>query len=421
VSAAPETSILLEHLFRHEAGRIAAHLTRLLGPAHLDLAEETVQEAMLRALQTWPHQGLPENPSAWLFRVAQNIAIDAVRRNRLIGQKTEAVVAEIHRSAKAAFADPDFEEQLRDDELRMIFMCCHPGIPRDASVALSLKIAGGFSVREIARAFLADEQTIAQRLVRAKRQIRDQALTLDMPRGPELQARLDSVLEVIYFTFNEGYAAHEGEDLIRRDLCLEALRLGRRIASSSIATPAVHALVAVMAFHAARLPARMDEAGDLILLQDQDRARWDWRLIAMGFHHFDQSICGDQVSEYHVQAAIAATHARADCMESIDWPMILELYDQLFAINASSIVALNRAVAIAKVRGAEEALAAIVPLENDPKLRDYYLYLAVRGHLLMSLDRRAEAADCFRDALQRRCSDPERRFLQRKLGECEAD
>jgi RNA polymerase sigma-70 factor, ECF subfamily len=421
VSDAPETSILLEHLFRHEAGRIVAHLTRLLGPAHLDLAEETVQEAMLRALQAWPYQGLPENPSAWLFRVAQNIAIDAVRRNRLIGQKTDAVVAEIRRSKDVAFADPDFEEQLRDDELRMIFMCCHPEIPRDASVALSLKIAGGFSVREIARAFLADEQTIAQRLVRAKRQIRDQALTLDMPRGPELQERLDSVLEVLYFTFNEGYAAHEGEDLIRRDLCLEALRLGRRIASSSIATPAVHALVAVMAFHAARLPARMDEAGDLILLQDQDRARWDRRLIAMGFHHFDQSICGDQVSEYHVQAAIAATHARADSMESIHWPMILELYDQLFAMNASPVIALNRAVAIAKVRGAEEALAAIAPFENDRKLRDYYLFLAVRGHLLMALERRAEAADCFRDALHRRCSDPERRFLQRKLTECEPD
>lgn len=398
---------------------MVAHLTRVLGPAHLDLAEETVQEAMLKALQTWPYQGLPENPSAWLFRVAQNSAIDAVRRNRLIGQKTDAVVAEIHRSTRIEFADPDFEEQLRDDELRIIFMCCHPEIPRDASVALSLKIAGGFSVREIARAFLADEQTIAQRLVRAKRQIREQALTLEMPRGIELQHRLDSVLEAVYFIFNEGYAAHEGEDLIRQDLCVEALRLGRRIASSSITTPAVHALVAVMAFHAARLPARTDEAGELILLEDQDRSRWDQRLTAMGFHHFDRSICGEQVSEYHVQAAIAATHARADTMESIDWPIVLELYDQLFAMNASPIVALNRAVAIAKVRGPEEALATIVPLENDPKLRDYYLYLAVRGHLLLDLGRRADAAECFRSALQRRCSDPERRFLQRKLRECE--
>ncbi len=419
MSANPETAVLLEHLFRYEAGRIVAHLTRLLGPAHLDIAEETMQEAMLKALQTWPYQGLPENPSAWLFRVAHNSAIDAVRKNSLLSRKADALVAEIQRSTTIAFEDSDFEEQLRDDELRMIFMCCHPEIPRDASIALSLKIAGGFSVREIARAFLSDEPTVAQRLVRAKRQIRERALALEMPKGPELQKRLDSVLEVVYFIFNEGYAAHEGEDLIRQDLCFEALRLGRTIASSSIATPAVEALVAVMSFQAARLPARTDEAGDLILLEDQDRSRWKQQLVASGFHYFDRSIRGDQISEYHVQAAIAATHARADRIESVDWPIILELYDQLFAMNASPVVALNRAVAIAKVRGAEEALAAIAPLANDRKLRDYYLYLAVRGHLLLALDRPAEAGECFRDALKCRCSEPERRFLQRKLAKCE--
>jgi RNA polymerase sigma-70 factor (ECF subfamily) len=419
VTPGPETAVLLEHLFRHEAGRIVSHLARLLGPANLDIAEETIQEAMLKALQTWPYQGLPENPSAWLFRVAHNHAIDAVRKNSLLSRKADALIADIQRSNSAAFEEPDFEEQLRDDELRMIFMCCHPEISREASVALSLKIAGGFSVREIARAFLSDETAIAQRLVRAKRQIRERALALDMPKGAELQKRLDSVLEVLYFIFNEGYAAHEGEDLIRQDLCVEALRLGRRIASSSIATPPVHALVSVMAFQAARLPARTDEAGDLILLEDQDRTRWNQQLTALGFRHFDRSICGDQISEYHVQAAIAATHARADRMEAIDWPLILELYDQLFAMNPSPIVALNRAVAIAKVRGAEEGLAAIAPFANDRKLRDYYLYLAVRGHLLLALDRRAEAADCFRNALKCRCSEPERRFLQRKLAACE--
>jgi RNA polymerase sigma-70 factor, ECF subfamily len=254
----------------------------------------------------------------------------------------------------------------------MIFMCCHPEIPRDARVALSLKTVGGFGVREIARAFLADDAAIAQRLVRAKRQIRDGRLTLDMPRGPELKQRLDSVLEVVYFMFNEGYAAHAGEDLIRQDLCLEALRLGRLVAASSIAEPRVDALVALMALEAARLPARVDESGDLILLEHQDRSRWDQRLIALGFHHFDRSISGDEVSEYHVQAAIAATHARAVDPQSRDWPMILDLYDQLLALNRSPVVALNRAVAVEKVRGPAEALAAIEPLESDPKLRDYY-------------------------------------------------
>jgi RNA polymerase sigma-70 factor (ECF subfamily) len=412
--------VLLEHLFRHQAGRMVAHLTRLLGPAHLELAEETVQEAMLRALQTWPYQGVPENAAAWLFRVAHNIAIDAVRRNRTLGVKTDAIVAELSHSAGAVPEDPDLEEQLRDDELRMIFMCCHPEIPRDARVALSLKIVGGFGVREIARAFLADDAAIAQRLVRAKRQVRDRRLTLDMPRGPELKQRLDSVLEVIYFMFNEGYAAHAGEDLIRQDLCVEALRLGRLVAASSIAEPRADALVALMALEAARLPARVDESGDLILLESQDRSRWDEGLMALGFRYFDRSISGQEVSEYHVQAAIAATHARAADPQTRDWAVILDLYDQLLALNGSPVVALNRAVAVAKVRGAAEALAETEPLANDPKLRGYYLLLAVRGHLLLELGRLREAAASFRAALDCPCSDPERRFLRRKLQDCGA-
>src|SRR5689334_10233216 len=228
---------MLEHLFRHQAGRMVAHLARLLGAAHLDLAEESVQETMLRALQTWPSQGVPENPAAWLFRVAHNQAIDAVRRNQLLGDKREAIVAELTRSAQAEPDDPGVEEQLRDDELRMIFMCCHPALARDASVALSLKTVGGFSVREIARAFLADDAAIAQRLVRVKREIRDRRLTLEMPHASELTCRLDSVLDVVYLMFNEGYTSHEGESLIRQDLCFEALRLARLVAASSIATP----------------------------------------------------------------------------------------------------------------------------------------------------------------------------------------
>lgn len=362
---------------------------------------------MLRALQTWPNQGAPENAPAWLFRVAHNAAIDAVRRERIGGKKSAELAAVLSQSAEITPGDPNVEEQLRDDELRLVFMCCHPAISRDARIVLSLKIAGGFNVREIARAFLAADEAIAQRLVRARRQIRDQYLTLEMPHGTELTERLDSVTEVIYFMFNEGYAAHEGEDLIRTDLCFEALRLGHLIATSSIAVPRVHALMALMALQAARLPARTDEAGDLVLLEDQDRTRWDQQLIAIGFHHFDRSIAGGEVSEYHVQAAIAAAHVR----DPVDWPMILDLYDQLFAMNASPVVALNRAVAIARVRGAAEALASIEKLQ----LPGYYLLLAVRGHLLLDLGRRAEAIACFNEALECRCSEPERRFLRRKI------
>ncbi len=417
MNALDDTSPLLEHLFRHQAGRITARLVRLLGPVNFALAEEAVQEALVRALQTWPYEGAPGNPAGWLFRVAHHIAIDAVRRDRTFAAKTDSVVAELTRSASQAIADPDAGE-LRDDELRMIFMCCHPALAREASVALSLKTAGGFSTREIARAFLADERAIAQRLVRAKRQIRDAQLTLDMPAAPELAARVDAVIEVLYLMFNEGYAAQSGETLIRQDLCVEAIRLARLVASAPIATPRVHALVALMALQAARLAARVDELGDLVLLEDQDRARWDDRLIALGFHHFDLSMAGDDVSEYHVQAAIAATHARATDASSVDWSLILGLYDDLLTKNPSPVVALNRAVAIARVHGPAAGLAAVAPLERDPHMRRYHLLLAVRGQLLLDLGRMSPAADAFKAALACECSQPERRFLERRLQQC---
>jgi RNA polymerase sigma-70 factor (ECF subfamily) len=415
VSNAGESGVLLEHLFRHQAGLMVAHLARLLGSAHIDLAEEAVQETMVRALQTWPYHGVPENPAAWMFRVAHNLAIDGVRRNQLLAEKADAIVADLARSAKFEPDDPDVEKQLRDDELRLIFMCCHPAISREARVALSLKTVGGFSVREIARAFLSDDAAIAQRLVRVKREIRDRRLSLDMPRAGELERRLDAVLDTLYFMFNEGYTAHEGEDLIRQDLCMEALRLTRLVAASSISAPRVDALVALMAIQAARLPARVDESGDLVLLEAQDWSRWDQRLIALGYHHFDRSMAGSEVSEFHVQAAIAATHARAPDPTRIDWPAILRLYDQLLEMNPSPVVALNRAVAVAKVHGAAEALRVIEPLENDRALRNYYLRLAVRGHQLLELGRREEARDCFQRALECPCSEPERRFLRKKL------
>ncbi len=415
-----DTGLLLEHLFRRQAGRMVAHFTRLLGPANLELAEEAVQEALLRALEIWPYSGVPENPPAWLFRVAHHAAIDALRRGRrsLSLDSGESAPAGLHTLVSPP-EDPQLEEELRDDELRMIFMCCHPEISPEAAVALSLKTVGGFSVREIARAFLAEEAAIAQRLVRAKRQIRERHLTLELPGGAALERRLDSVLEVIYCIFNEGYAAHEGEDLIRQDLCEEALRLGFLVASSSISEPRVHALVALMAFQAARLAARTDAFGDLVLLDLQNRQLWDRGLIAIGFYHFEHSMRGDAVSPYHVEAAIAATHARAPDATSTDWPLILEMYDQLLAINPSPVVALNRAVALAKVRGAAESLAAVEPLAANPQLRDYHLLLAVRGHLLFELGRTEEAAECFREAIERPCSAPERRFLARKLAACQ--
>jgi len=410
----------VEHLFRHESGRIVSYLTRLLGPEHMDLAEEVVQEALLKALQSWSYSGIPSNPAAWLLQVARNSALDAIRHRRVSADKEPVLVAELTGASRPL--GPDFETtdaKLRDDELRMIFMCCHPALSPEASVALSLKAVGGFSVREIARAFLADEPTVAQRLVRAKRQIREKGLSFDLPSGFELSRRLDSVLDVLYLMFNEGYDAHQGEELIRQDLCFEALRLAQLVAGSSVSAPRVHALVALIALQTARLPARTDCVGDLVLLDQQDRSRWDDRLIAIGFHHFDHSMAGREISPFHVEAAIAATHTRAATPEETDWRLVLTLYDQLTQLKPSPVVALNRCVAVARVHGAQAALGELGRLDHEAALRNYYLLPAVRGEFLAELKQREPAIAAYRRAMELSCNVPERRFLQRKIDQLE--
>lgn len=420
---------LVDHLFRNRAGQMVAHLTRILGPEHLDVAEEVVQEALLKALQNWPYSGIPENPAGWLFQVARNAALDLLRHRKLVDQKTAELTALGEIEVHSVFAgdrglglpgDPDFEEQLRDDELRMVLMCCHPALSRDARVALSLKTVGGFSAREIAKAFLSEETAIAQRLVRAKRQIRDQGIGLELPSGKELAQRLDSALEAIYLMFNEGYATQSGPDLFRKDLCDEALRLAKLLADSSVGAPRVHALVALLAFQAARLPARVDSRGEMILLQDQDRALWDRELLAFGFRHFGLCAEGDEISPYHLQAAIAAIHAGAATEADTDWEGMLELYDQLMEVGSSPVVALNRAVVVAKVKGIAQGITELRSLSEDHSLRNYYLLPAAEGSLLLQLGNRDEAARLFREALKRPCSEPEKRLLVSRWAECEA-
>lgn len=310
----PGSPVVLEHLFRRQAGRIVSSLAGLLGARHLELAEDAVQEAMLRAARLWPFHGVPEKPEGWLYRVAHNHAISALRRSGKIDVDSERLIEGLE-ARRARYLE--VEETLLDDELRMIFMCCHPELSRDARVALSLKLVGGFGVGEIARVSLTEESAIAQRLVRAKRVIRERRLSLEMPANGGLAARVDSVLEVIYLMFSAGYGAGAGEELIRRDVCLEALRLGRLVAGSSFSLPRIDGLVALMALQAARLPARMDAAGDLVLLEEQDRSLWDSGLIALGFSYFARSIAGNMVSEWHLQAGIAATYAKARVIGSI--------------------------------------------------------------------------------------------------------
>jgi RNA polymerase sigma-70 factor, ECF subfamily len=406
--------VLLEHLFRRESGRIVAWLAGLLGSAHLQLAEDAAQEAMLRAAQTWPFQGIPQKPEAWLFRTAHNYAISLVRRSAVFSSKVDALVTALESGAQPIL-DLDAEQSLRDDELRMIFMCCHPKLAPDAQVALSLKLVGGFSTEEIARIFFSEPSTIAQRLVRAKRLIREQKVALIMPPKGHLEQRVNSVLKVIYLMFSGGYAAHTGEDLIRVDVCLEALRLGRLVASSSMGAPRVDALIALMALQAARLPARTDAAGDLVLLEEQDRKLWDDDLIALGFSYFDRSIAGEEISEWHVQAAIAATYASAASSAEIDWASILEHYDQLMGMTDSPVVTLNRAIVVMKVHGAEASLAALTPIEGNNALQKYHLLAATQGHVLAALGRLEEARAAFSAALECDCTLPEKRFLQHQL------
>jgi RNA polymerase sigma-70 factor (ECF subfamily) len=392
---------------------MVAWLTRIFGPAHLELAEEVVQDALVKALQQWPYSGVPGNPSGWLYRVARNGALDVLRRNTVFRNRELDIAAQL--SAAAAGERPR-EAAVEDDELRMVFMCCHPSLPADARVALSLKTVGGFSVAEIARAFLVADATIAQRLVRAKRLLRDQQIGLELPHGSDLSERLESVLEVIYLLFNEGYGAHTGDDLIRLDVCREALRLGRLVAQApDVSSPAAHALVALMSFQAARLPARLDGKGEIVLLEDQHRTLWDQQLLAEGFSHFERSSEGFVITAYHLQAAIAALHAGAPTADDIPWPEILALYDDLLRIQPSPVVALNRAVALARVEGPLEALAAIAALEDEPSLADYYLLPAVKAQLLVDIGDRPAAAAAYRRALQSTCSEPERRFLLRRL------
>jgi len=395
-----------------------ATLTRIFGPRHIDLAEEVVQEALVKALQQWSYRGVPENPVAWLIQVAKNRALDLLRRETSLREKSGAIMRAFAAQedwANRGMAAGRGSESL-DDTLGMIFMACHPAIPREGRVALTLKTVGGFGVSEIARAFLAKEPTVAQRLVRAKRLIRDEGVTFDLPSEAEMSARLDSVLEVLYLLFNEGYTAHAGENLVRADLAQEAMRLcSLVIGHPATNRPKCHALLALMMFQAARLPARLGAGGELSLLPEQDRSLWDRRMIYLAFKHLDAAAEGYEFTEYHLQAAIAACHAAASSYELTDWAEIVRLYDLLAALNPSPVIALNRAVAIAKWQGPEAGIRAVEEISRHPAMQHYYLLPATLGELWSEMGDAGKAADFYRQALNHSCSEPERRFLSKRL------
>lgn len=368
-----------------------ASLTRAFGPARLDLAEEVVQDALVQALRTWPYGGIPRDPEAWLRRVARNRALDLLRRD----VRMEALVEPGVLDGLAPSHPPTGSGE--DDELAMVFLCCHPSLPPDAQVALTLSTVGGLSTDEIAAAFLTSRSTIQQRIVRAKRILRGRSLPLSLPRRGGAGHRRASVLAVLYLMFNEGYAATEGEALVRFELCGEAIRLARLVARHpQVGGADAQALLALFLFQASRLPARTGGAVALLLLEDQDRSLWDRRLMAEGFHWLERATGSREVTRYHLEAGIASGHAAAPSWGETDWPRILGLYDLLLQVAPSPVVAVNRAVAVALAHSAEEGLRA---LDDVPAVPGYYLLPATRGHLLAWAGRNADAAVAFRSAL----------------------
>lgn len=393
---------------------MVTRLTQVFGARHLDVAEDAVQDALLKAMHTWPISGVPTQPAAWLFTVARNRALDRVRRARWFRDREPQITA-----ALAAAASQGLDEgrlPFGDADLCVMFLTCHPALSRDARVALTLKTVCGFGVDEIARAYLQPAPTVAQRLVRAKQTLRRLDAPADMPHGEALDERRGAVLEALYLMFNEGYAAHDGERLTRPHVCEEAVRLTRLLAlTPHTASPETQALLALMLLHSARLMARTSPEGDVLLLHEQDRAQWDAERLAEGFRWFERSAAGTDVTPYHVQAAIAATHAMAPDVAHTDWPRIVALYDQLQALAPSPVVQLNRAVAVAQWHGAEAGLAALDDDRLLSRLDTYYLAHAVRGTLLLDVGQPEAARAAFTRALACGCSLPERRLIQRRL------
>ena len=417
--SATDTHRAIDAVWRIESARIIAGLTRIV--RDVGIAEELAQDALLAALQQWPSSGIPENPGAWLMAAAKHRAIDHFRRNSLLERKHQELGRELQ--TRQELAVPDFEtaldDDIGDDLLRLVFISCHPVLPTDARVALTLRLLCGLTTAEIARAFLSTEPTIAQRIVRAKRTLAEERVPFEVPRAEERAARLSSVLEVIYLVFNEGYSATAGDDWIRPTLCEDALRLGRILAELAPLEPEVHALVALMEIQASRFAARRGAAGEPVLLFDQNRALWDQLLIRRGLAALERSEkLAAARGPYAIQAAIAACHARARISEDTDWPRIVELYAALARLAPSPVVELNRAVAVSMASGPAAGLAIVDALLSEPSLEGYHLLPSVRADFLFKLGRFAEAQLEFERAISLTRNARERELLLDRARSC---
>ena len=409
----------IEAVWRIESAKLIAALARMVHD--VGLAEELAQDALVAALERWPGTGVPDNPAAWLMATAKHRAIDRLRRSKLQWSKHAEIARELEEQQDMAASglEERLDDDIGDDLLRLVFTACHPVLPREARLALTLRLLGGLSTEEIARAFLVPEPTMAQRIVRAKRTLSEKQVAFEVPRGDDRFERLASVLEVIYLVFNEGYAATAGDDWLRPALCDEALRLGRILAGLMPREPEVHGLLALMELQASRGKARVGPNGEPVLLSEQNRARWDQLLIRRGLAALEQATrLGGASGPYALQAAIAACHARATSMEATDWPRIVALYDALGEVMPSPVVELNRAVAVSMASGPGAGLAAVDALADERALQNYHLLPSVRGELLRRLDRPAEARAEFERAARMTRNARERELLLAKARDC---
>ncbi len=408
---------LVDHLFRQNAGFLIARLTGIFGGSYIDDAEDVVQEVMIRALKTWPFSGVPENPSAWMVRVAKNCALDLIRRHQVFRHKQDTLIATVEAWHESDTADaPRFSHEVRDEQLRMIFMSCHPEISPEGRLALTLKVVGGFSTGEIARAFLSSEATVAQRIVRAKKKIRGLTLPFAMPVADQVAGRLDSVLQVLYLIFNEGHSAHEGKNHIRAEFCQDAIRLVNLLTRHPLtAVPEVHALAAYFYFQAARLPARCDARGVPVILARQDRRLWDQEMMQRGVLAMARSARGVHLSAYHLKAEIASCHTLAETAAATDWPRILHLYDLLLAQSGDAVVALNRVVALAETIGPRAALEELDRWSAEPRFETYLPYFSVRAELHARLGETEASRRAYRRALALAMSEPVSDYFREQL------